>query len=176
LLTRAAQKEPHCAAKHLSSHDRHARSSIGFGNRRTWASAADLEARPTKARCRDYFTASQRAVRLPNSASTSSVRTHVLAAGLSSKLCSSTPGAPSLARARALQYVFPVHLVIDLAAPPCHPAKPGSPPILGALRTARTTACATASAAATPKTFKSACASPSESANTTSPSNMVFTG
>ena len=54
--------------------------------------------------------------------------------------------------------------------------KPGRPPIDFVSRTARSTASATASAAATPSELISARRSPAESAKTVSPSIIVFTG
>src|SRR5512140_2326771 len=57
-----------------------------------------------------------------------------------------------------------------------HPASPGTPPIDRASFTPRTMACATASAAATPSAFRSALASPTDNAITTSPSAMLKTG
>jgi hypothetical protein len=56
------------------------------------------------------------------------------------------------------------------------PASPGTPPKPFASFTARKIACANASAAATPSILISPSSDPSESANTTSPSTIVFTG
>src|SRR6185503_19263464 len=55
-------------------------------------------------------------------------------------------------------------------------ASPGTPPIVGASFTARTIACATASAPATPSVSTFASSFPSDSAITISPSDIVFTG
>src|SRR5260370_23921158 len=55
-------------------------------------------------------------------------------------------------------------------------ANPGKPPMVGDSRTARTIACASASAAATPSASILAASLPSDRAITTSPSDIVFTG
>ena len=59
--------------------------------------------------------------------------------------------------------------------PAAYPS-PGIPPSVLANFTARRMACATASAAATPRVLMSAALLPSESANVMSPSNIVLTG